>query len=418
MRVLVVAINYAPEIISTGLYTTGLCEFLADAGHEVEVVTSHPYYPEWRTHDGWGGLRWRREIRNGVRVTHCPIYVPARPSGLKRIIHNLSFALSAAPSVLWHAARKRPDCVIAVAPTLMSAPLAALAARVSGGASWLHVQDMEIDAAFATGLLRKRSAVGRLALGFEGWVLRRFSRVSTISPQMLRRLVEKGVPPEKTFEFRNWADVSAVKPLEAVSPLKDEYGIEARHVALYSGNLGNKQGLETIVEVARKLQAHKDLTFVIAGDGPMRTTLEALGAGLPNLRFLPLQPIDRLGDLLGMADIHLLPQVAGAADLVLPSKLTNILASGRPVIATVAEGTGLWSEVQGVGLTVEPDDSEALSEAVLKLLGDSEMRGRLGQAARQRAVERWSKPKVLDGLLKELRELTGLNEAAEYGTNR
>ena len=102
MRLLIIGINYAPEIISTAVYTTGLAEELTQQGDEVRVVTALPYYPTWKVFEGWRGLRWRRETSySGVRITHCPLYVPTKPTGKKRILHHTSFALSALPVALW-----------------------------------------------------------------------------------------------------------------------------------------------------------------------------------------------------------------------------------------------------------------------------------------------------------------------------
>jgi len=401
-RILILGINYAPEMISIAVYTTGLAEALAEAGHSVEVVTALPYFPAWRVFEGWRGLRWRREQpKPGLRVTHCPLYVPANPTGARRILHHASFALTAAPVALWSALRRRPDIVFVVAPSLVAAPVGVLAARLSGAKTWLHIQDFEVEAAFATGLLREHSRIGRLAKAFEAAILRRFDRISSISAPMVAKLHDKGVATEKTYELRNWANLSRVAPLAGPSPLRAELGITTPHVALYSGNLANKQGLEILPEMARLMAHRKDLTFVVCGDGPMRETLRAAARGLDNIRFLPLQPVERLGDLMGLADVHLLPQIRGAADLMLPSKLTNMLASGRPVLATTDEGTALAAEVRGAGVLVEPGDFVAAARALEDLLDDAPRRQALGAEARRRALERWDMTAILRRLQTE-----------------
>lgn len=407
MRVLIVGINYRPEVISCAVYTTGLAEDLARQGARVEVVSALPYFPDWRVFDGWRGPFWRRARGpDGIRVVHCPLYVPRKPTGARRVLHHASFALSALPVALWKALRFRPDIVFAVAPGLLSAPTAWLAARAAGARTWLHVQDYEVEAAFATGLLSRGSAAGRLALAFERWVLRRFDRVSTISAPMLAKLPEKGVARARTYELRNWADIARVTPMpEGRSPLKAELGIETRFVALYSGALANKQGLEILPAIARALAHRGDVTVVVCGEGPLRDALMESAEGVANMRFLPLQPIERLSDLLGMADVHLLPQIAGAADLVLPSKLTNMLASGRPVVATAEAGTTLGREVEGAGLLAAPGDGAAAARAVERLLDDPALRGSLGEEARRRALERWDKTAILARFHAELERL-------------
>ncbi|HZF46892.1 MAG TPA: glycosyltransferase, partial [Sphingomonadaceae bacterium] len=184
-----------------------------------------------------------------------------------------------------------------------------------------------------------------------------------------------------------------------------EWNITTPHVALYSGNIANKQGIELVIEAARLLQSRDDLTFVICGEGPNRARLEAEAAALPNMRLHDLQPRERLGELLGMATVHLLPQLAGAADLVLPSKLTNMLASGRPVVATADPGTGLADEVDGVGMVTPPGDAAAFAGAIASLVDDPESAARLGKAARERAEQRWSRKAILRGFIEKSGEI-------------
>ncbi len=407
MRVLVVCINYAPEFISTGVYTTGMAEYLAKNCDRVDVVTARPYYPAWRTFEGWRRPWWTSRVsENGVNIVHCPIYVPRVPTGALRILHYLSFAFTAFPVLLWKALVHKPDVVMLVAPSMISSFGVLTAARLARAKSWLHIQDYEVEAAFATGLLKEKSLIGRMAKSFETWVLKRFSRISSISDPMLDKLRHKGVAEEHIVEFRNWADLAKVKPLDGPSPLKTELKIETKYVALYSGNIANKQGLEILPEMARHLGQRDDLTIAICGDGPMRERLEAMADDLPMVRFFPLQPIERLSDLLGMADVHLLPQIAGAADLVLPSKLTNILASARPVIATADPDTALGREVEGVGLLVPPGDAASLAKALDSLLAEPEKRAEFGQAARDRALERWDMDSILSQLKMQLTSLT------------
>jgi colanic acid biosynthesis glycosyl transferase WcaI len=409
LRFLVLGLNFAPEIISTGLYTTGLAETMARSGDRVEVVCGQPYYPAWKVFEGYPRLGYRRRaLDSGVGVVHCPHYVPARPSGLRRILHHASFCLSAAPVMFWKAWRLRPDIIFVATPALLPAPLAWAAARLVGAKCWLHVQDFEVEAAFATGLLPQRGPLGGFARAFDNWVHRIFDRVSSISEPMTRKLAQRGIPDEHISELRNWANLSVVRPMrEGSSPLRGELGITRRHVALYSGNIARKQGLDILPEVAQKLRNRKDLCFVVCGDGPFLADLKRQAKGLDNMSFLPLQPVDRLGDLLGMASVHLLPQIAGVADLLLPSKLTNMLASGRPVVATAAEGTALARAVIGCGLISPPGDAGAMASAIERLLDDEDLRGLAGRTARERAVEHWDASRILSRFREDCHRLVG-----------
>lgn len=396
-RLLIVGLNYAPEPVGIGPYTAGLAEALVARGWQVSVIAGEPYYPQWhRLADQPRG--WSTRMENGVRVTRCPHYIPARPSGSRRLVHHATFALAAFFPALVAALRDRPDYVLTVAPSLVSVPVGLLAARLCGAQSWIHVQDFEVEAAFATGLLRDGSGVGRFARKVEARLLRAADLVTTISPQMIARLARHGISPPRTHELRNWANHGTALANSDGAHFRREWNLEGKRVALYSGNIANKQGLEIVLDVARLLRERDDIAFVICGNGPNRARMEALAADLPNVQFHDLQPAERVGDLLAMADIHLLPQLAAAADLVLPSKLTNMLASGRPVIATASAGTGLAAEVEGCGLVVPPGNAEAFAAAIVRLVDDPETARTFGEAGARRASERWSREAIIDRL--------------------
>lgn len=303
------------------------------------------------------------------------------------------------------AVRERPQVVLCVAPALLSALAAILAAWLCGARLWIHVQDFEVEAAFATGLMRPSTVKARFALWAEGWILRQADRVSTISPQMVAKLGEKGIPPERQMELRNWANASFAPDPAGAARLRTQWSLDDRIVALYSGNIARKQGIEILIDTARLLQHRQDIVFVICGEGPNRQPLELRAAGLVNVQLRDLQPAGRMGAMLTMADLHLLPQIAGAADLVLPSKLTNMLASGKPVVATTEPETGLYSEVDGCGVCVPPGDAVALAAAITTLADDPARRAVLGKAASARAAERWEQSAILARATTALREL-------------
>ena len=395
MRILFLGLNYRPETIGIAVYSAGLCESLAARGHDVRAVSAQPYYPGWAVFRGFRGW-WRRANEAGVDIWRCPLYVPANPTGLRRLVHHASFAVSALFPMLLEARRWRPDLVVTATPSMAAAPLAVMASRIAGATSWLHIQDFEVEAALGMGLIDRRSFLARAAIWIERKTIGAFDHVSTISGAMCRRLTDYGIAPACTHELRNWADIDRILPLVAPSPYRDRWDIEAPVVALYAGNIGNKQGIEIVVEAARRLRDRHDILFVICGEGPTRKRLEEEAAALPNVQIHDLQSVERLSELLGLASIHLLPQCAEAADLVLPSKLTNMLASGRPVVATAAVGTGLAVEVAECGICVAPGNVDDFARAIVALADDPAQRARLGIAARQRAEQRWHRDRILD----------------------
>jgi colanic acid biosynthesis glycosyl transferase WcaI len=405
LRILVYSGNFAPELTGIGKYTGEMAAWLSEAEHEVRVVTSPPYYPDWHLPRKYVGVRWVSEKWQKIDVLRCPLWVPSKPGGLKRILHLASFALSSFFPVI-SLARWRPNVVWVVQPTLFCAPAAALVAASSGAKSWLHIQDFEVDAAFDIGLV-KGSLLRRWVSTGERWLMRRFDRVSTISGRMMDRARAKAVPNYKCRFFPNWVDISSIKPAPA-SSYRGELSIEAGlPVALYSGNMGNKQGLEILAAVAAQ---RPEVTFVFCGDGSGKEDLVRRCEGLTNVRFLPLQPLERLSDLLALADVHLLPQRADAADLVMPSKLTGMLASGRCVVATAAPHTELAqvvSDKANCGLVVPPEDPDAMAAAIAKLAADPELRARLGANGRAYAEANLDRDAVLRRFEQDLLELVG-----------
>ncbi len=404
MRILLVGINYAPELTGIGKYSSEMAEWLAAAGHQVRAVTAPPYYPEWRVVEGYAPWRYSTEVRAGVAVWRCPLWVPAKPSGVKRILHLTSFALSSLPVILrqmfW-----RPDVVLAIEPPLLCAPAAWFCARLTGAKAWLHIQDFEVDAAFELGILRA-AWLRRMVSLLEAWLMRRFDRVSSISPNMVRRLTLKTVSADRAVLYPNWVDTTAIFPMNTPGVMRRQLGIAPESiVALYSGNMGEKQGLEIVLEAASRLAGESNIKFVLCGDGAARERLQQKYAGLLNVLWLPLQPLEKLNDLLNMANIHLLPQRSGAEDLVMPSKLTGMLASGRPVVATASKDTQIERVVQACGIVVEPGNIEAFSDAILRLARAPETCAALGGQARQYALEHWDRERVMKEFDRQLREL-------------
>jgi colanic acid biosynthesis glycosyl transferase WcaI len=399
LRILIHGLNFAPEPTGIGKFTGEMAAWLAGRGHQVRVVTAPPYYPGWSIGAGYSSWRWRHQHMGDIDVYRCPLYVPARPRGFSRLIHLLSFAASSKPVVLFQALVFRPDVVIAIAPALVSVPGSWFAARLSGAKAFLHIQDFEIDAAFALGIV-SGGWVRALALALESWLMRRFDRVSSITPAMVGRLADKGVALEHRLLFANWVDTAAIHP--APSSLRTELNLPADAItALYSGNMGEKQGVETLADVAQAL-AGTPVHLLLAGAGAAAERLARATAGMAQVHWLPLQPVERLNDLLNAADLHLLPQRPNAADLVMPSKLAFMLASGKPVVAGAAPGTALARAIEGCGIAVAPGDAKAMAAAIGELAKDAPRRLRLGEQARRRATAEWDREAILSGYEKVL----------------
>jgi len=399
MRILLHTIFYSPDLTGVAKYTAELCQWLAARGHEVSVVAPPPYYPQWKVQRPYKSWAYKNEVLDGASVHRCPIWIPRQPRGIGRIIYALSFALSSLPVMLrrgWRGA----DLVIVIEPSFLNLPVALLAARIARSKAWLHIQDFEIDLAYDMGQL----AHGRtFAEKIESWLMRRFDAVSSISHRLVAKAGTKGVTKESVVLFPNSVNVSEVRPRADGSPLRGELNIpEDRIVALFSGSLGAKQGIETIIEAARVLKDDSRIVFVVCGEGVSSEKLRAQAKDLENVRFLPLQPSARLNDLLNLADLHLLPQQLAAADSVFPSKLIGMLASGRPIVAACRPGSDIADSISGCGLVTLPGDPEALAAAIVRLARDEDARIQMGLRSREFAVRRFNQDVVLHRFEREV----------------
>lgn len=397
LKILIVGLNFHPELIGIGRYTGELAVYLAAQGHEVRVITTPPYYPHWQIQAGYHAWHYQKAIWQGVEIRRCPLWVPHRPTGFTRLIHLASFAFSSLPTLMAQLPWK-PAMVLCVAPTLMNAPFVLAFACLSGAKAWLHIQDFELDAAVNLKMLLGRQFIYPL-VQLERFILTRFARVSTISENMRLLCIQKGVSPQCTFLLPNWVDTKKIYPLPGPSSLRANLNIPSQtFVALYHGNLGRKQGLELLLETARLLESRPEILFILCGEGSAKKDLVEQSLSLPNLRFLELQPEDKLNELVNLADAHLLPQLGIAADLVMPSKLSTMLASGKPVIAGAYPGTQISQVLDKIGMLIQPENATALAESLVNLYESPSERLRLGNLGRAYACQNLEKEIILSHL--------------------
>ncbi|MBU0911460.1 MAG: WcaI family glycosyltransferase [Gammaproteobacteria bacterium] len=405
---LIYSLNYSPELTGIGKYNGELAPALAS--HEIDafVLTAPPYYPEWSISKPYTNSYSAGRDEHGVTIYRCPLYVPAKVSTLKRLLHLSSFAITSAFRLfsLW---RLKPDVLFLVQPTLFCAPFALLFCALRGTKSILHIQDYEIDAMFGLGL-GQSGFMKKAVKGIERWLMSKFDVVSSISYSMLDNARKKGMPEEKLLFFPNWADTDFVHPDVDASALRKEWGFaEDDKVVLYSGNLGQKQGLEIVIDAALAFKDQPHVKFVIIGSGAYRDTLEqmALDKAINNIQFKALQPWELVPQILVMADVHLVVQKKGVADAVLPSKLTNILAAGGHALVTAEADTELGkisALYAGIYQLVEPENSEAFIAGLTRLLASDTKA--TNQLARHYAVENINKDKVIKRFIQNLEQIT------------
>ena len=428
MRIIVWGINYAPELTGIGPFNTGLCEHLADCGHQVEMVTTFPYYPFWKKIPDDHGRVYRTDVIDRVWVHRCWQYVPARATTVRRMGHELSFAITSFVRVLFLA---RADLYVVVSPPLALGPMASLAARLKRRRYIFHVQDLQPDAAVGLGMVKKGRLI-ELLYRIEDWAYRDAAIVSGISGGMIEAFKSKGVPEAKTLLFPNWirwfARNAEYRPpvggrdAESLSWRK-KFGISAdAFLASYSGNLGRKQGLDCVVSAAAILEqqsreaamrsatqgAWREIVILLVGDGANRPELEAQIAALgvkSSVRLLPLLLERDYRQMLISSDICLVTQAPGTGRYFFPSKLLSILSVGTPILSVADEDSELARAVEEgqFGINVAPGNPPGLAAQLRDLSEDSAPLDRM--RVNTAWVQKFSASRVLVAFEKKLHEI-------------
>lgn len=404
MRVVVWGINYAPEFTGIAPHTVALCEFLHARGHDVEMVTSFPYYPTWTKRPEDRATLYRTETVNGVRVHRCWHFVPPRVSAVKRILHEASFIATSTARVL---SLKRPDVYVVVSPPLLLGSAAWLVGQIKAAPFVFHVQDMQPDAAVGLGMLRAGWFI-RALYALESFAYKSAARVSGITQGMLVKFRRKGVPEQKLIYFPNAIELSDDASRVRRGEFRERHGFRPdEFLAVYAGNLGVKQGLDVLIAAAQLLHDRR-IRIVICGDGAQRDLLieQVRTLQLPNVTMLPLQKGDDYTRLLVDADLCFITQQSGSGNSFFPSKLLGLLAQSKPVI-TVADPESELAEAAvqgGFGLNIPPGRPQEVANVLDEIAADPARLQQYGAAGRV-YVQQFEKQHVFESFLSELEQL-------------
>jgi glycosyltransferase involved in cell wall biosynthesis len=365
MRVLIIGINYRPELTAIGPYTAGLAEYLASRGDRVTVVTGLPHYPEWRIMRGTPRALVREEQIDGVSVIRAAHYVPTAQSAIRRALYESSFGLIGLIASL---RVPRPDAILGVVPSLSGGVLSRLTGgrlRVPYG---LLFQDLMGPAAGQSGIGGSTSVIWA-AEAAERWATRSACAIGVVAKGFTPYLVSLGVDRNRIHHVPNWSRVSP--PSLPAAKIRERFGwTDGHQVVLHAGNIGLKQGLEQVVEAARLAARRGDpVRFVFSGGGNQAAAIRAAAKDLHNVSLIGVQPDGIHASILATADVLLLSERATQIDMSLPSKLTSYFAAGRPILAAVSLEGGSASEVErsGAGLVVPAGEPVRLLDALARL---------------------------------------------------
>ncbi|MGH2753090.1 MAG: glycosyltransferase family 4 protein [Actinomycetota bacterium] len=389
MKLVVVVPHFAPDTAPTGAIFTRIVEELGDRGHHVEVITALPWYREHRIEPGYEGRLTRVEDTPWGRI----VRVHPFPTSDKRDLVRRAAAFSGF-SLLAGAVGIRGgavDGVLAMSPPLTLGLDGWAIARARRARLVFNIQDVFPDVAVELGVLTNRPLI-EIARSVERFCYKRADAVTVLSDDLKGNLSQK-INPEKVHVIPNFVDTDLIRPSDKENPYRREFGLQGKTVVMYAGNVGLSQSLELMLEAAVALAYEPDLVFVINGQGAARDDLRRRAGGMDNVRFVEAQPMDRLPEVLAAADIHLVPLKRGLAAASVPSKTYSILAAGRPLIASVDAGSEITRVVErsGAGISIPPEDAEALTKAIRRLLDAPEEGERMGRNGRA-FVEGWASP--------------------------
>lgn len=407
LKIHVWGINYAPEQTGIAPYNKGMCEYLAERGHEVEMVSTFQYYPAWKKRPEDVGKLYRTERVNGVTLRRCYHFVPSKVSSLKRILHEGSFVFTSFLRLLF---LPKPDVYIVVSPPLLLGAAAWLLGLIKRRPFAFHVQDLQPDAAVGLGMLKPGLFI-KMLYALEAFGYRKAARVSGISDGMLDAYRRKGVPEEKILFFPNWVKLDTSRPPLRLAGFEPSFmrglglGDDAFPV-VYSGNVGMKQGLEVLLDAAAVLDRRgnpKNVRILIVGEGSAKDALLAKAAQLDvkSVVFLPLQDFDKYQLMLAEGAMCLVTQQAGTGQYFFPSKLLSLLSAACPVLTVADTGTELVNALEGsgFGVNVEPGDPADLADALEHWAGRRDELRAMGEAGlawvarfeRERVLGEWER---------------------------
>lgn len=395
LRILALTIYYPPEPGANARIVYELATQWTRMGHDVTVLTDVPHYPDDKVPPEYQNGKKREEVIDGVRVIRCPLIIRDRGSTLGRLANNISFALSAA----WRSRKAgKADIVYVYSPPIFLGIGSWLISLLKRAPVLFNVQDIYPDVAIAHGFLTNPTLI-RAFHFFEKWVYNRSRRISVISEGFRRNLLDKGVADAKMDVIPNCVDASQFVVGEKQNEFRREIGAEKQFLVVYGGNLGYTQGLETLIDAAKILEPTRpDVRIMVVGDGVEGEKLRAYAKelGVKNLEFTGSVPRTKMPEITNAADACLVCVRAHKTKIWIQSKTYEIMASGRPVLASLdpdGDNARLILEADA-GVIAEPGDAQALADAIVKLADDPALCERLGRNGRRHIEELYTLERV------------------------
>jgi len=409
MNILVVALNFSPEIVGCAKFTSEFVNWFSKKTNRVIVITTNPFYPQWKCEIN----RYNKALKGNILIIRCPIYIPKKVNGLNRIIHYLSFSISSMPLILYFGL-KDIDLAFTMCPTILSAPNLLLISFLKKIflkkklVTWIHFADLEIEAAFKLNFLKSK-LLKKLLLIFEKNILKSFDLISSISFYMLERIKQITKKDSNIFYLPDFIDTDKFNNIYKnvkVNPYYKKLSLKKESiVVMYSGTLNDKLSYITLINSIRTLRYKKELVWIICGEGPKKEYLKQSLKDHKNVLFHDFQPLSKLPYWLDLADIHLIPQKLSSVEFCLPSKLLGILAIGKPVIGIAPKFSELGKILDKYGIRLSSEKSEEMSEAIIKLINNKELRFKISRKSKNYIEKFHEKENILNNMFSEVKRI-------------
>lgn len=405
MNILFFSHYFPPEVNAPATRTYEHCVRWAAAGHDVTVVTCVPNCPSGVVYEGYRNrLRRQVEFVDGVRVVRVWTYLAPNAGTVRRIVNYLSYMLSAVWTALW---LPRPDVVVATSPQFFCGWAGVLVHWLRRVPLVLEIRDIWPESIETVGAIRCRPV-----LRFLQWLERRMylaaEHVVTVGEGYRAKILERAEVADRITVITNGVDLRRFVPQGPDVRFLHQWDLEGAFVCSYVGTIGMAHGLEVVIEAACLLKARgrHDIRFCLVGDGAERSRLEELARQVgvrDRVIVTGRQPKDEVPRILASSDcclVHLRPcELFGT---VLPSKIFEIMAMGRPMILGVDGQARQIVREADAGLEMEPGSAESLVAAVERLADDPALTARLGASARQYVAEHYNRDRLAEQYLQLL----------------
>jgi colanic acid biosynthesis glycosyl transferase WcaI len=377
VHVLVLNEYYPPDTSATAKNAVLVVEALARK-HQVTVLCGRPSYDPAECHPPY---LLRREVKGNVTVERVGSTAFPRFRMPGRVSNYLSYLALAVPRAL----SIRSDVVVAMTDPPFEGLAGALVSRLSGRPFVYNLRDMYPDMALGGDIVRAGRGT-RIWESLHRRALRHATKVIVLGEDMRERILSKGVDPERITIVRDAVDLPDSLP-SVDHPVVREIRGAFRFVLVHAGNLGFYGAWPTLIHAARLLE-RDGVGLVFVGEGAMKDAVQASARGCSNIRFLPFRPASEVPCVMAAGDLHVVTVKRGLEGVVVPSKVYNILAAARPLLAVATDKTEVarFAERDGCGVAADPDSPEAVAGAVRSVLGNAERLATMGRKSRNLAV--------------------------------